>query len=95
MISTRRFRASVSSVSIPSTRGSAALSRALDAHGPGLQSQSIVYHGRVNVANAVALEGGLITPVIRDANLLDVTSLNNQWKELVSKVWRPVKPCGQ
>ena len=30
--------------------------------------------------------GGLITPVIRDANLLDVTSLNAQWKELVGKV---------
>lgn len=49
------------------------------------QAQSIVYHRNINIANAVAIDGGLITPVIRDANLLDITSLNGQWKDLVGK----------
>ena len=50
------------------------------------QAQAIVYHGRIHVANAVAIDGGLITPVIKDANLLGVTDLNAQWKDLVGKV---------
>ena len=49
------------------------------------KEQTIVYHKNVNIANAVAIEGGLITPVIKQANLLDITSLNGQWKELVGK----------
>eukprot|EP00918_Siedleckia_nematoides_P030016 GHVU01064776.1.p1 GENE.GHVU01064776.1~~GHVU01064776.1.p1 ORF type:complete len:225 (+),score=45.67 GHVU01064776.1:89-763(+) len=41
--------------------------------------------GAVNVAMAVGTEGGLVTPVLRDADRKDVYSLAREWKELVNK----------
>jgi len=48
-------------------------------------TKSIVYHKDINIANAVALDGGLITPVIQNCNMKDITTVNNEWKELVGK----------
>jgi pyruvate dehydrogenase E2 component (dihydrolipoamide acetyltransferase) len=40
----------------------------------------------INVAVAVAMEdGGLITPVLQKANLLDLYELSRQWKDLVDR----------
>merc|ERR1712167_59286 len=36
-------------------------------------------------AQAVALDGGLITPTLRNANQLSLTDLSAQWKDLVGK----------
>ena len=47
---------------------------------------AMVHHKHADIGVAVSIPGGLITPVIRDANLLDITSLNGQWKDLVGKV---------
>ena len=41
-------------------------------------TNSIVYHKNINVANAVAIDGGLITPVLRDCNLMDILTLSAQ-----------------
>lgn len=46
----------------------------------------IIYHGSVNVAMAVAMpDGGLITPVLQNADQVDIYSLSRRWKELVER----------
>ncbi|GAU14847.1 hypothetical protein TSUD_50590 [Trifolium subterraneum] len=43
------------------------------------------YNSNINVAVAVAINGGLITPVLQDADKLDLYLLSQKWKELVGK----------
>ncbi|KAH8058860.1 dihydrolipoyllysine-residue acetyltransferase [Aureococcus anophagefferens] len=43
------------------------------------------YNGDVNVAMAVALDGGLITPTLRNADQLSLADLSAEWKSLVGK----------
>ncbi len=46
----------------------------------------IQYHSSINVAVAVAMpDGGLITPVLRNANNSDIYSLSRSWKDLVDR----------
>jgi len=45
----------------------------------------IKYNKDVNVAMAVAIDGGLITPTIIKANEMDLFSIGRTWKELVGK----------
>lgn len=48
--------------------------------------QGVQYPGGINIAVAVAMEdGGLITPVLRNANQLDIYSLSRTWKDLVAR----------
>lgn len=48
--------------------------------------EGIHYNGSINVSVAVAMEdGGLITPVLRGADQLDIYSLSRLWKDLVSR----------
>ncbi|KAG6432676.1 hypothetical protein SASPL_104260 [Salvia splendens] len=56
--------------------------------------KSFTYNSHINVAVAVAIDGGLITPVLQDAdkvdntlvfNQIDIYSLSRKWKELVDK----------
>jgi pyruvate dehydrogenase E2 component (dihydrolipoamide acetyltransferase) len=48
--------------------------------------QGIVYHSDVNVAVAVAMDdGGLITPVLQNADMVDIYSLSRNWKSLVER----------
>jgi len=46
---------------------------------------SVKYNEKVNIAVAVALDGGLITPVLADVVGTDLFQLGRAWKELVSK----------
>ncbi|CAN0928243.1 Dihydrolipoyllysine-residue acetyltransferase component 5 of pyruvate dehydrogenase complex, chloroplastic [Linum grandiflorum] len=46
---------------------------------------SFTYNSSINVAVAVAIDGGLITPVLQDADKVDIYSLSRKWKELVDK----------
>ncbi|XP_010499994.1 PREDICTED: dihydrolipoyllysine-residue acetyltransferase component 5 of pyruvate dehydrogenase complex, chloroplastic isoform X3 [Camelina sativa] len=46
---------------------------------------SFVYNSSINVAVAVAIDGGLITPVLQNADKVDIYSLSRKWKELVDK----------
>ncbi|KAJ6859126.1 hypothetical protein NC652_041429 [Populus alba x Populus x berolinensis] len=48
-------------------------------------STSFTYNSCVNIAVAVAIDGGLITPVLQDADKVDIFSLSRKWKELVDK----------
>ncbi|MDV2993319.1 MAG: Dihydrolipoyllysine-residue acetyltransferase component of pyruvate dehydrogenase complex [Chroococcidiopsis sp. SAG 2025] len=48
--------------------------------------QGIVYHPNINIAVAVAMDdGGLITPVLQNADRLDIYSLSRNWKSLVDR----------
>jgi len=48
--------------------------------------QGIVYHSNINIAVAVAMDdGGLITPVLQNADKLDIYSLSRNWKSLVDR----------
>jgi len=48
--------------------------------------QGILYHPQVNVAVAVAMpDGGLITPVLAQADQTDLYSLSRRWQELVER----------
>ena len=48
--------------------------------------QQIVYHPNINIAVAVAMDdGGLITPVLQNADKVDIYSLSRNWKSLVER----------
>ncbi len=48
--------------------------------------QGIVYPSSINIAIAVAMDdGGLITPVLQNADQLDIYSLSRSWKSLVER----------
>lgn len=48
--------------------------------------QGIQYHGAINIAVAVAMDdGGLITPVLQNADQTDIYSLSRNWKDLVER----------
>ncbi|XP_058087182.1 dihydrolipoyllysine-residue acetyltransferase component 5 of pyruvate dehydrogenase complex, chloroplastic [Magnolia sinica] len=47
--------------------------------------KSFTYNSSINIAVAVAMDGGLITPVLQDADKVDIYSLSRKWKELVDK----------
>ncbi|MDC0834180.1 dihydrolipoamide acetyltransferase family protein [Geitlerinema sp. CS-897] len=48
--------------------------------------QGVQYNSNINVAVAVAMPGGgLITPVMRDADQMDIYSLSRSWKDLVAR----------
>jgi pyruvate dehydrogenase E2 component (dihydrolipoamide acetyltransferase) len=48
--------------------------------------QGIQYHSAINVAVAVAMpDGGLITPVLQNADQLDIYSLSRNWQSLVER----------
>ncbi|MUG93922.1 2-oxo acid dehydrogenase subunit E2 [Scytonema sp. UIC 10036] len=48
--------------------------------------QGIVYHSSINIAVAVAMDdGGLITPVLQNADAVDIYSLSRNWKSLVDR----------
>jgi len=48
--------------------------------------QGIAYHKDINVALAVAMpDGGLITPVLQNADQLDIYTLSRNWKDLVER----------
>ncbi|EXB99400.1 Dihydrolipoyllysine-residue acetyltransferase component of pyruvate dehydrogenase complex [Morus notabilis] len=48
-------------------------------------SKSFTYNSNINIAVAVAINGGLITPVLQDADKMDLYLLSQKWKELVEK----------
>ncbi|CAH9113063.1 unnamed protein product [Cuscuta epithymum] len=47
--------------------------------------KSFTYNTNINIAVAVSIDGGLITPVLEDADKLDLYLLSQKWKELVDK----------
>ncbi len=55
--------------------------------------QGIVYHKDINISLAVAMpDGGLITPVLQNADQVDIYSLSRRWKELVERPAKQLQP---
>ncbi len=50
-----------------------------------VEGDHILYHDYVNVGNAVSVPGGLIVPVIRDADLIGLTGIAARSAELIEK----------
>lgn len=50
-----------------------------------VEADSILYHDYVNIGNAVSVPGGLIVPVIRDADLLGLAGIAARSAELIEK----------
>ncbi len=47
---------------------------------------AIKYSSEINIAVGVAMpDGGLITPVLRNADQMDIYSLSRIWKDLVNR----------
>ena len=52
----------------------------------GYAPDAIKYNSEINIAVAVAMpDGGLITPVLRNADRMDIYSLSRTWKDLVDR----------
>jgi pyruvate dehydrogenase E2 component (dihydrolipoamide acetyltransferase) len=52
----------------------------------GYVQDAINYNSEINIAVAVAMpDGGLITPVLRNADQMDIYSLSRTWKDLVDR----------
>ncbi|XP_024531755.1 dihydrolipoyllysine-residue acetyltransferase component 4 of pyruvate dehydrogenase complex, chloroplastic-like [Selaginella moellendorffii] len=49
------------------------------------EGKSFCHNSNINIAVAVAIDGGLITPVLQNADKADVYTLARKWKELVDK----------
>ncbi|KAJ0659411.1 putative dihydrolipoyllysine-residue acetyltransferase [Helianthus annuus] len=47
--------------------------------------KSFTYNSSINIVVVVAINGDLITPVLQDADKLDLYLLSKKWKELVEK----------
>lgn len=47
--------------------------------------KSFTYNEDINIAVAVAMDGGLLTPVLKNADKVDIYSLSRSWKDLVDK----------
>ncbi len=57
------------------------------------QGDSILQHGRIDIGVAVSLEGGLLTPVIRNADQKSIFAISQEVKDLAKKARdRKLKP---
>ncbi|MBY0504527.1 MAG: dihydrolipoyllysine-residue succinyltransferase [Bryobacteraceae bacterium] len=66
-------------------RATAEALRAFPTLNASIEGKNVVYHGEVNLGIAVALDGGLIVPVIRHADELNVTGLQRQVVDLANR----------
>lgn len=65
-----------------------AVARALRQHpevNSGWEDDGVVNYGRVNVGNAVAIPGGLVVPVIQDADLKTLQQIATESKALIER----------
>ena len=51
-----------------------------------LSGDSVIRHGAVNVGNAVAVEGGLLTVVCKDADQKSLRQISLEVKEMAARV---------
>ncbi|CAK9309656.1 unnamed protein product [Citrullus colocynthis] len=62
-----------------------ALAKRLVVNSSCRDGKSFTYNSSIYIAVAVAIDGGLITPVLQDPDKVDIYSLSRKWKELVDK----------
>ncbi len=49
------------------------------------EGEAVRYHGRVDVGIAVAMEGGLITPIVRNASSKGLRQISNEARDLIAR----------
>ncbi len=70
-----------------------ALKRNPDANASWIEDGRIARHKHADVSVAVAIEGGLITPIVRDADLKGLAQISSEMKDLASRAReRKLKP---
>ena len=70
-----------------------ALKRVPDANSSWIEDGRIARHKHADVSVAVAIEGGLITPIIRDADAKGLIQISNEMKDLAARARdRKLKP---
>jgi 2-oxoglutarate dehydrogenase E2 component (dihydrolipoamide succinyltransferase) len=75
------------------TRAAAAALRHFPLLNASLDGSNIVYHNEINIGIAVALENGLIVPVVRDADEKNVAGLQRAIVDLATRArTRQLKP---
>ncbi len=75
------------------TRAAAEALRAFPIVNASIEGNNIIYHNEINIGIAVALEGGLIVPVIRRADELNVLGLQRAIVDLAARARsRQLKP---
>lgn len=65
-----------------------AVAKAIEKHpivNSSFRPEGTFFNKDINIAMAVAIDGGLITPVLKYANERDVIEIGENWKELVGK----------
>mmetsp|Transcript_38049 Transcript_38049/g.85575 ORF Transcript_38049/g.85575 Transcript_38049/m.85575 type:complete len:653 (-) Transcript_38049:214-2172(-) len=65
-----------------------AVAKAIEKHpivNSSFREEGTFFNKDINIAMAVAIDGGLITPVLKYANERDVLDIGENWKELVGK----------
>eukprot|EP00956_Cyclotella_meneghiniana_P023630 scaffold46412_cov66-Cyclotella_meneghiniana.AAC.6 len=65
-----------------------AVAKAVEKHpiiNSSFREEGTFFNKDINIAMAVSIDGGLITPVLKYANERDVVDLGENWKELVAK----------
>lgn len=65
-----------------------AVAKAIEKHpivNSSFRPEGTFFNKDINIAMAVAIDGGLITPVLKYANERDVLEIGENWKELVGK----------
>lgn len=65
-----------------------AVAKAIEKHpivNSSFRPEGTFFNKDINIAMAVAIDGGLITPVLKNANERGVVELGENWKELVDK----------
>ncbi len=62
-----------------------ALSRVPDANATWKDGEGIVHHERIDIAVAVALDEGLVTPVVRDTRNLGLSAIAGQVRDLAAR----------
>ncbi len=66
-------------------RASALALRKVPAANASFMADAIRYYGEVHVAVAVAIEGGLITPVVRNADTKGVAAISKEMRDLAAR----------
>ncbi len=51
-----------------------------------ISSNEIIQHGHIHIGVAVSVDGGLLTIVVRDADIKDLREINNEVKEMAVRV---------
>lgn len=75
------------------SRASVLAMRDLPVVNASIEGPDVVYHDYVDISVAVATEKGLVTPVVRNVESMDMLTVEKSIAEVAKKVWTPWSGC--